>query len=111
VTDIPGSYIVKYSFGDELRTIERGGEFTQIVRIKGSDDIRANGNWLYDQRTGQITLRNHIMVHDGYGGLNPKLKDPSNRWNSVLAVKSDIGNGIVIVASADGAGFDYRRTK
>jgi hypothetical protein len=109
IDDIPGTYSVKYAFGDEILTIKPDGKYTQVITVDGAGPITAAGAWAYDSTSRQITLRDHVMAHDGYGGTNPNLRDPRNRWASVLTVKKDLANHVVIIASADGSGFDYRK--
>lgn len=111
-SEIAGTYFVKYPFGEELLTIEPSGVYTQSITIDSDHvQITTQGTWTYAQKKTEITLRNHIMAHDGYGGQNVKLKDPSNHWNAVFSVRKDIANHVVLVASADGSGFDYRKVR
>jgi hypothetical protein len=109
IEDIAGTYSVKYAFGNEIMTIKPNGEYTQVITVAGMTPITAVGTWTYDRARGKISLLNHVMAHDGYGGLNAKLKDPHNRWTTALVVKKDLSNDVVIIASADGSGFDYRK--
>ena len=111
-SEIPGIYRVKYSFGEERLTIEPDGAYTQVITIDADlVQMTTRGTWTYVDKDAEITLHNHTMVHDGYGVQNPKLKDPGNHWIAVMSVKKDLANHVVIVASADDSGFDYRKVK
>jgi hypothetical protein len=111
-SEIPGTYRVKYSFGEEFLTIEPNGVYTQAITIDADHvQMTTRGTWTYVDKDAEIALHNHTMVHDGYGVLNPKLKDPGNHSIAVLSVKKDLANRVVIVASADGSGFDYRKVR
>jgi hypothetical protein len=112
VNDLPGTYRIKYSFGDETLIMQPNGEYTQLITVNGDPvQISTQGTWVYSRRDGEITLRNHIMAHDGYCGLNPKLRDPKNLWNAVLSVTKDFSNRVVMTASADGSGCNYQQAK
>lgn len=81
----------------------------------GSISIETRSGSGPDESTG-ININNpvqgdHIMAHDGYGSLNAGVADAVSRSTAILAVKIDIAGGIVIVASADGSGFDYIKRK
>jgi len=46
-TEIPGTYSVHYSFGNEVLTVKAGGEYTQVIAVTGTAPITATGNWTY----------------------------------------------------------------
>jgi hypothetical protein len=111
-SEIPGTYFVKYSFGEELLTIEPKGMYTQAITIYADHvQLTTRGTWTYADKDAEITPHNHTSVHDGYGVRNPKLEDPGNHWIAVMSVRKDLANRVVIVASADDYGFDYRKIK
>jgi hypothetical protein len=110
--EVQGTYRAEYAFGHETLVLKPAGEYTQRIALKNeAAEVSSRGTWVYDRRSGEITLRGHVMAHDGYCGPNPKLKDPANRWDSTLRVTKSARGHIVMTASADGSGCDYQRVE
>lgn len=109
-TDVPGIYKVRYQFGEEVLTLRGDGNFRQVIMFADNPrPVEGSGTWAYDANSAELVLRNHLVVHNGYGAALPDVKAQHRRWTSILKVRRAFDGSVTIVSSADGAGYDYHK--
>jgi hypothetical protein len=67
-SELPGVYVATYANGTEKVTLDRGGTFSQEVRLEGGDSVVMNtGTWQYI--SGRVDLQHCLAVGDGFGRI------------------------------------------
>jgi hypothetical protein len=72
--EIYGVYVAEYDRATERVIIDRGGTFTQEVRVQGADKPVTNtGRWTYDESKRRLGLQDCLWVNDGFGKVREKF--------------------------------------
>jgi hypothetical protein len=104
-TELYGTYVADYRFGKEQLILKPSGEYQQEVRIVNKPSLTAAGRWSYDAATGYITMKNALVIADGFGNLKPDY-DKLPVGDTVLPARRSLFGEIRI---GGGEGIDYRK--
>lgn len=86
---VPGTYKASYPFGTEVLTLERDGEFTQRIELRGHAPVLVRGKWKLEDDDApylHVTIRGALNITDGFGNLRKNWvhsKDQSGGAHSV----------------------------
>jgi hypothetical protein len=78
-----GTYVASYPYGTETITFNSDHTFIQSVVIEQEKPAVVRGNWEFDSKHSRVSYTRALLVDDGFGGLRPDWRSPTNGWTSM----------------------------
>jgi hypothetical protein len=77
--EIPGEWTVKLPYGTEKLELARDGTYQQVFTYTNGFALKADGQWIFDERENELTLNDAYYVH-GRGFTNAHPQPERNKW-------------------------------
>ena len=105
-----GEYVAEYAYGTDTIRLEKGGVYSQVVKITSTGEIMNNsGQWSFDPGENRVDLEGCFYPDDGAGNLRRDYK-VRNAGGCSYPVEREYGFGPWLRLGPD-EGSPHRKTK
>jgi hypothetical protein len=106
--DVPGTYSVRYPFGEGLLRLHGDGRYEQILRINGREaSVAGRWTWKSDESLDLLSLSGCLVATNGFGQLNTDWHKASGRTcRQAVTKRFHVGGPVEIM---DDESYPYRQ--
>ena len=106
--DVPGTYTVRYPFGDGVLRLYVDGRYDQTLRINGREaSVQGRWSWVRKDSWDLLSLKNCLVATNGFGQLNEQWDTAADKTCQPAVVKRFHGLGSIEIV--DDENYRYRQ--